>query len=69
MQHWRQNKKQWDKRIEKVSRFLKESVPPLKTFSPKNSNLDVLESYGKVLEDSYWDKWEGNSYKQKCGSM
>ena len=56
------NKRQWEKKIEKVSRFLK-------TFTPKNSNLDVLESYGKVLDDSYWDKWEGNSYKQETGSF
>ena len=58
----RQNKRQWDKKIEKVSKFLKESVPTLKTFTPKNSNLEVLDSYGKVLDDSYWSKWKGNSY-------
>ena len=50
MPQWRQNRRQWDKKIEKVSKYLKESIPKLKTFSPKNSNLDVLDSYGKVLE-------------------
>ena len=69
MPQWRRNKRQWEKKIEKVSRFLKESEPTLKTFTPKNSNLDVLESYGKVLDDFYWDKWEGNSYKQEAGSF
>ena len=69
MAQWRRSTRQWYKKIEKVSRFLKESEPNLKTFTPKNSNLEVLENYGKVQEDSYWDKWEGNSYKQKCGSM
>ena len=69
MPQWRRNKWHWDKKIEKASRFLKESVPPLKTFSPKNSNLDVLESNGKVLEDSYWDKWDGNSYTLETGSF
>ena len=66
---WRQDKRLWDKKIEKVSRFLKESVPTLKTFTPKNSNLEVLDSYEKVLDDSYWSKWEGNSYKQEAGSF
>ena len=69
MPQWRQNKRQWEKKIEKVSKFLKESVPTLKTFTPKNSNLEVLDSYGKVLDDSYWSKWEGNSYKQESGSF
>ena len=48
---------------------MKESVPTLKTFTPKNSNLEVLDSYDKVLDDSYWSKWEGNSYKQEEGSF
>ena len=48
---------------------MKELVQQLKTFTPKSSNLDVLDSYGKVLDDSYWSKWEGNSYKQESGSF
>ena len=69
MHQWRQDKRLWDKKIEKVSRFRKEVLPAPKTFSPKNSNLEVLDRYDKELEDSYWSKWERNSYKQEKGSF
>ena len=69
MHQWRQDKRLWDKKIEKVSKFRKELIPALKTFTPKNSNLEVLDSYDKGLDDSYWSKWEGNSYKQEEGSF
>ena len=66
---WRQDKRLWDKKIEKVSRFLKESVPTLKAFTPKNSNLEVLDSYDKVLDDSYWSKWEVVNNPEEIGSL
>ena len=70
MPQWRQNRRQWDKKIEKVSKYLKESVPQLKTFTPKNSNLEVLDSYRKVLEDSYWSKCQVSGVRCQvgCGS-
>jgi hypothetical protein len=46
-----------------------EVEPPLKKFTPDNTNLKVLESYGKVLDDEYWSVWEKNLYKKEKGSL
>ena len=48
---------------------MKESVPTLKTFTTKNSNLEVLDSYDKVLDDSYWSKWEVVNNPEEIGSL
>ena len=43
--------------------------PLLKTFKAVNTNLTILEEYGKELGDDYWAVWEGNSYKEERGSL
>ena len=44
-------------------------VPTLKTFTAKNSNLEVLDCYDKVLDDSYWSKWEVVNNPEEIGSL
>ena len=48
---------------------MKDLVPTLKTFTAKNSNLEVLDSYDKVLDDSYWSKWEVVNNPEEIGSL
>ena len=57
MPQLRRSKRLWDKKIEKATRFKKDEEPKLKSFMPKNGNVEILENYGKVLSDSYWEKW------------
>ena len=60
MPQWRRSKRLWDKKIEKATRFKKDEEPKLKSFTPKNGNVEILENYGKVLSDSYWEKWDSS---------
>ena len=69
MPQWRRSKRLWDKKIEKATRFKKDEEPKLKGFTPKNGNVEILENYGKVLNDSYWEKWDSNAYKEEFGSF
>ena len=48
---------------------MKDLVPTLKTFTAKNSNLEVLDCYDKVLDDSYWSKWEVVNNPEEIGSL
>ena len=58
-----------EKKLEKTLRMEKEVEPPLKTFKAMNTNLTILEEYGKELGEGYWAVWEGNSYKEERGSL
>ena len=46
-----------------------EVEPPLKQFTPKNKNLEVLEDYTKVLGKDYWDQWDKHEYVVTPGSI
>ena len=48
---------------------MKDLVPTLKTFTAKNSNPEVLDCYDKVLDDSYWSKWEVVNNPEEIGSL
>ena len=61
--------RRWEKKLDKALRMEKEVEPPLKTFKALNTNLTILEEYGKELGDDYWAVWEGNSYKEERGSL
>jgi hypothetical protein len=48
-----------------------EEAPPLKQFTPKCRNLDILEHYSgsKDLGEEYWSKWDKKDYTHRQGSM
>ena len=43
----------------------------MKDFSPKNSNIPILEKYeeGKDYGDQYWSTWEKKDYEATKGSL
>ena len=49
MPEWRRSKRLWDKKIEKATRFKKDEEPKLKSFTPKDGNVEILKNYRKVL--------------------
>ena len=46
-----------------------EVEPPLRSFTPSNGNLKILESYGHQLGDDYWAVLEKKCYREERGSM
>ena len=66
---WKDRLRYWGKKVEKASRFEREVEPPLKEFKPANQNLKILKSYPEVLEETYWESWVRNEYKEEKGSM
>ena len=48
-----------------------EEAPPLKQFTPKCRNLDILEDYSGSMElgEEYWSKWDKKEYTHRQGSM
>ena len=59
----------WNKKLENAFRRDPEVEQPLKQFTPKNKNLEVLEDYTKVLGKEYWDQWKKHEYVVTPGSI
>ena len=47
-----------------------EEGPPLKQFTPKCRNLDILEDYSGSMElgEEYWSKWDKKDYTHRQGN-
>ena len=59
----------WEMELETAVGRSREADPPLKDFSPKNSEIPILEDYSKEdLGEDYWGKWPSNPYKEEMGS-
>ena len=60
-----------DKHLYTALRELWKEAPPLKTFSPKCNNLEILDDYESSpdLGEEYWSKWNKREYKPRQGSM
>ena len=60
-----------DKHLYTAMREQWEEAPPLKTFKPKCSNLDILDDYASSpdLGEEYWSKWDKKEYEPRMGSM
>ena len=60
---------EWNKRVRKMARRDIPEEVPFKTFKPKCSNLEIMEEYGEVLDDAYWDWWEKREYTGRTGPV
>ena len=60
-----------DKHLYTAMRTEWEEAPPLKSFTPKCKNLEVLEDYSGTpdLGEEYWSKWDKKEYQLRQGSM
>ena len=60
-----------DKHLYTAMRAEWEEAPPLKSFTPKCQNLDILEDYSRTpdLGEEYWAKWDKKAYQERSGSM
>ena len=60
-----------DKHLYTAMRTEWEEAPPLKSFTPKCQNLDILEDYSRTpdLGEEYWAKWDKKAYQERSGSM
>ena len=60
-----------DKHLYTAMRAEWEEAPPLKSFTPKCQNLDILEDYSRTpdLGEEYWSKWDKKDYQERKGSM
>jgi hypothetical protein len=60
-----------DKHLYTAMRKEWEEAPPLKSFTPKCKNLEILEDYSGTqdLGEEYWSKWDKKDYHERNGSM
>ena len=66
---WKEVLRRWNKKLENAIRRDPEVEPPLKQFTPKNKNLEVLEENTKVLGKDYWDQCDKHDYVVAPGSI
>ena len=60
---------EWNKRMRKMARRDIHEEVPLKIFKPKCSNLEILEEYGEVVDDAYWNRGGKREYTGRTGPL
>ena len=60
---------EWNKRLRKMARMAIPEEVHLKTFKPKCSNLEILEEYGEVVDDAYWNREGKREYTGRTGPL